>query len=123
MIKDQKHRRRLRRRPNGAAAEGGRPIGSVFLIILYHRYLWIFLIQSLYIPYIYNKNKKILYFLALFHIFSLVCFLIYGVKRRQVLIANRLYAFDFFISNFMIFYTTSDFSSKIGPKWDHYNIF
>ena len=32
----QTHRRRLRRRPNGAAAFGGRPIGSVFLIILYH---------------------------------------------------------------------------------------
>ena len=26
--------RRLRRRPNGVAAEGGRPIGSVFLINL-----------------------------------------------------------------------------------------
>ena len=36
-----KHRRRLRRRPNGAVAFGGRPIGSVFLIILYHKSLWI----------------------------------------------------------------------------------
>ena len=27
----------------------------VFLIILYHRYLWIFLIYSLYIPYIFPK--------------------------------------------------------------------
>ena len=34
----QKHRRRLRRRPNGAAAFGGRPIGSVFLIILINIY-------------------------------------------------------------------------------------
>ena len=33
------------------AAFGGRPIGSVFLIILYHKYLWIFLIHSLWIPY------------------------------------------------------------------------
>ena len=41
-----KHRRRLRRRPNGAAAFGGRPIGSVFLMIFSHRYLWILLIQS-----------------------------------------------------------------------------
>ena len=54
-IYDQKHR------PNGAAAEGGRPIGAppkaapVFLIILYHKYLWIFLIYSLYIPYIFPK--------------------------------------------------------------------
>ena len=54
-IYDQKHRRRLRRHPNGAAAFGGRPIGSVFLIILYHKYLWIFLIHSLYIPYIFPK--------------------------------------------------------------------
>ena len=37
-------------RPNGAAAEGGRPIGApppkaaapVCLIILYHKYLWIY---------------------------------------------------------------------------------
>ena len=40
-------------RPNWAAAEGGRPIGAtpkaapVFLIILYHKYLWIFLMYSL----------------------------------------------------------------------------
>ena len=39
-------------RPNGAAAEGGRPIGAppkaapVFLMIFSHRYLWILLIQS-----------------------------------------------------------------------------
>ena len=46
---NQKHR------PNGAAAFGGRPIGSVFLFILYHRYLWISLIYSLYIPYIFPK--------------------------------------------------------------------
>ena len=44
-------------RPNGAAAEGGRPIGAppkaapLFLIILYHEYPWIFLIHSSYIPY------------------------------------------------------------------------
>ena len=35
----QKHRRRLRRRPNGAAAFGGRPIGSVFLWMIYGRYM------------------------------------------------------------------------------------
>ena len=68
-------------RPNVASAEGGDPIGAppkaapVFLIILYHRYLWMFLIYSLYIPYI--------YFLDMFHVFSLVCFLIYGVKSRS----------------------------------------
>ena len=40
---------------NTGAAFGGRPIGSVFLIILYHKYLWIFLIYSLYIPYIFPE--------------------------------------------------------------------
>ena len=52
-------------RPDGAAAEGGRPLGaplkavplcSLFLLIylfLYYEYLWIFLIYSLYISYIY----------------------------------------------------------------------
>ena len=49
---NQKHR------PKGAAAEGGRPIGAppkaapVFLIILYHKCFWIFLIYSLYLPYV-----------------------------------------------------------------------
>ena len=37
---------------NTGATFGGRAIGSVFLIILYRKYLWIFLIDSLYIPYI-----------------------------------------------------------------------
>ena len=59
-IYDQKHR------PNGAAAEGGRPIGAppkaapVFLIINLYGY-------ALYIPYIFH-----IYFLAMFHIFSFV---------------------------------------------------
>ena len=47
----------------------------VFLIIFYHKCLWIFLIYSLYIH---------IYFLNMFHIFPLVCFLIYGVSTRQV---------------------------------------
>ena len=37
---------------NTGAAFGGRPIGSVYLIILYHKYLWIFLIYSIYISFI-----------------------------------------------------------------------
>ena len=63
---------------NKSAAFGGRPIGSLFLIILYHKYVWIFLIYSLYIPYIFH-----IYFLDMFHAFSFVCFLIYGVKSRS----------------------------------------
>ena len=41
----------------------GRPpkAASVFLIILYHKYLWIFLIYSLYIPYIYMFPRYVPY--------------------------------------------------------------
>ena len=47
---------------------------------------------AFYIPYIFH-----IYFLNIFHICSLVCFLIYGVNRRQVLIAKpRLYLFTEF---------------------------
>ena len=59
-------------RNTGATFEGVRPIGSVFLIISYHKCLWIFLIYSLYIPYIFPKYVPY---------FSLVCFLIYSVNR------------------------------------------
>ena len=87
----------LRRRPNGAAAFGGRPLGSVFLIInLYGYALYIPSIFHIYSIYIYIY----IYFLAMFHIFSLVCFLIYGVKRRQVLIAKPRFKF----SRFYTFY-------------------
>ena len=67
-------------KPNGAAAEGGRPIGTppkaapVFLIILYHEYLWIFLIYSLYMPCIFPKYVPYI---------PLVCFLIYSVNSRS----------------------------------------
>ena len=54
--------------PNGAAAFSDRPIGSVFLNILYHKYLWIFLIHSLYIPYIFPG-----YVPCIFHILSTCC--------------------------------------------------
>ena len=76
--------RNTEHRPNGAATEGGRPIGAppkavpVFLIINIYGY-------ALYIPYIFHIYIYIfhIYFLAMFHIFSLVCFLIYGVKSRS----------------------------------------
>ena len=45
-------------RPNGAAAEGGACVSVNFLIILYYRYLWLFLIHSLYIPYIFPSYVK-----------------------------------------------------------------
>ena len=57
-------------------AFGGRPIGSVFWI----SYIINIYGYSLYIPYIFHT-----YFLNVFHICSLVCFLLYGIKRRQAL--------------------------------------
>ena len=47
----------------------------------------------IYIPYMH------ICFLDMFHVFSLVCFLIYGVKRRQVLIAKP--HFYFYFSDFI----------------------
>ena len=63
----------------------------------------------------------------MFHIFSLRCFLIYGVKRRQVLIPKprfyfyilRFYTFYTFINDFIIFIKINIFLSKIGPIWAH----
>ena len=45
-------------RPPSAAAPLGLCFLDMFLIILYHRYLWIFLIYSLYIPYIFPSYVK-----------------------------------------------------------------
>ena len=95
-----KHRREIirdtdpRRPPHWGAAEGGTCVSVNFLIILYHRYLWIFLISSLYIPYLFPSYVKYV---------SLVCFLIYVVKRRQVLIPKPRYYFYFF--RFHTFYS------------------
>ena len=76
-----------------------------------------FLIYSFYIPYIYLLN--------MFHIFSIVCFLIHGVNRRQVLIAKPcLYLlpdftpFIFLLAISWFFIRINDFSNKIiflGP--------
>ena len=62
----------------------------------------------------------------MFHIFSLVCFLIYGVKRRQILIAKpHLYFFMkilhlvYFINNFIISSKSNNFLNKFGPIWAH----
>ena len=68
--------------PNGAAAFGGRPIGSVFFVFA-HLSFYIMNIYgySLYIPYIYIYIC--IYFLNMFYIFSLVCFLVYGVNRGK----------------------------------------
>ena len=61
---NQKHRRRLWRRPSGSG------FSDYFTINIYG--------SSLYVPYILH-----IHFQKMFHIFSLVCFLIYGVKSRS----------------------------------------
>ena len=70
-------------RPNGAAAEGG---ASVFFVSA-HLSFYIMNIygNSLYILYIFH-----IYVLNIFRICPLVCLLIYGVNRRQVLRAKPL---------------------------------
>ena len=59
---------------NTGAAFGGRPIGSVFLLILYHKYLWIFLIYFLDIPYIFPSYVPYIF---------LCVFLTYSIKSRS----------------------------------------
>ena len=56
---------------------GGRLIGSVFFVSAHYFFTLCIFMD---IPYIF-----LMYFLNIFHICSLVCFLIYGVNRRQVL--------------------------------------
>ena len=51
-----------------------------------------------------GRPKASGYFLAMFQIFSLVCFLIYGVKRRQVLIAKPRFYFYFLILHLLYCY-------------------
>ena len=68
---------------------GGRVCVLCFcsFIFLYYEYLWIFLLYSSYVPYIFPKYFPYLFIYVyipyMFHIFSLVCFLIYSVNSRS----------------------------------------
>ena len=68
-----------RNKEHRGAAFGGRPIGSVFFVSA-HLSFYIMNIYgySLYIPCIFHVNLP-----SIFHIVSLRCFLIYGVKSRS----------------------------------------
>ena len=93
----------------------GRPpkAAPVFLIINISAY-------ALYVPYIFHMYSIYISQLCV-HVFSLVCFLIYGVKRRQVLIAKprfhfhffRFYTFYIFIFSFMIFHQSVNFKPRL----------
>ena len=56
--------------PSAAPQWGGRPIGSVFLIIFYHKYLRIFLLYSSYIPYIFPKYVPYVFLCVFLHLWS-----------------------------------------------------
>ena len=61
--------------PNGVAAEGG--VSMFFVSANLFFYIMNICGYSLYIPYIY------ICVLNIFHLFSLVCFLVHGVSRRK----------------------------------------
>ena len=71
-------------RPPKAAAPFGRRLCVLCFcsfILLYYEYLWIFFIDSSYIPHIYRYIYIYIYVLNILHIFSFVCFVIYSVNR------------------------------------------
>ena len=94
---NQKHR------PNGAPPKAA----PVFLIILYHKYFWIFLIYSLYIPYIfpsyvkyvfpcvfldlwsqektslYLKTTEIFYFLQILRLLFSLAIILFLIKKKS----------------------------------------
>ena len=94
--------------PNGAAAS--RPSHWVCVLCFSLFYIINIYGYSLDIPYIFHIYIYIyIYFLNMFHICSLMCFLICGVNRRQVLIAKphldvfQNVRFSCFIGNCIIF--------------------
>ena len=73
-----------------------------FLIILYHRYLWIFLIYSLYIPYIFPSYVK--------YVFPYVFLNLWSQEKKSPYRKTtftfwfRFYTFYIFIKNLWFFY-------------------
>ena len=98
---------------------GGRPNGAppkaapVFLIVLYHKYLWIFLIHCLYIPYIFPRYVPCIFPCVFLNLWSQEKTSPYR-KTTFLLLFFRFYTFYIFISNFMIFIKISDVLSKIS---------
>ena len=94
---------------NGAAAEGGCPIGAppkaapVFLIILYHIYLWIFLIDSFYIPYIFPSYVPYIFPCVFLNLWSQQKTNPYR-KTTFIFFSPDFTPFIFLINNSMIFH-------------------
>ena len=76
--------------PNGAAAPLGLCSLFLFIYFLYLNTIMKIYGYSLYIPYIFH-----IYFLNIFHILSLVCFLLYGVKSRSGPDRSQDFSFNF----------------------------
>ena len=97
----------------------GRPpkAAPVFLIILYHKYLWIFLIHSLYIPYIFPRYVP--------YIFPCVFLNLWSQEKDKSLSQNHVLIFYFyefytfynFISNCMLCHRHSYFLQQKLPIW------
>ena len=99
----------------------GRPPhwGSVCLIILYHKYLWIY---QLYIPYIFH-----IYFLDMFHCHPCIfpCVFLNSLwsqeeispysKTTFLLLKFKVSRLLYFVNNFMVFIKINVFKAKSGP--------
>ena len=75
------------RPPHGRAAGGGACVICFWLCYIKNMYGY-----SLYVPYTFHIYIYI-YILNMFHIFTLVFFLIYSVNRRQILIAKSYFPY------------------------------
>ena len=84
--------------PPSAAA----PMGLCVLIILYHRYLWIFLIYSLYIPYILPSYVPCIFPCVFLNLWSQQKTSPYR-KTSFIFFSPDFTPFIFLVSSFMIF--------------------
>ena len=93
--------------PNGAPPEAA----PVFLIILYQKYLWIFLICSLYM---FPKYDPCIFPCVFLNLWSQEKTSPYR-KTTFLLLFFRFYTFYIFTDNFVIFIKINDFWTKSGP--------
>ena len=108
-------------RPPSAAAPLGLCFLDMFLIILYHRYLWIFLIYSLYIPYIFPSYVKYVFPCVFLNLWSQEKTSPYR-KTTEIFVSQILRLLYFQIAILWFYIKINVFSSKIvsfGPLWAH----
>ena len=107
---------RRRRPPHWCAAEGGACVSVNFLIILYHRYLWILLTYSLYVPYVFPSYVKYVFPCVFLNLWSQEKTSPY--RKTTDIFFQRFYALHMIINNFMFFIQINDLLNKIG-LWAH----